>query len=450
MHAWEAIQKSLDYIEDNLSEDIEIETLANVAALSPYYFQRLFRRLVKKPVNEYVKLRRLAKASEALENKEKRIMDVALDYGFSDHANFTRAFKGAYGITPEEYRDCPVILNQFIKPDLILNYVMVDEDVPLIADGIVVEVTRRNLDEPRTFIGIAGEVPVSELAGGRTTGVATTGGIWNDFHRQKPNIPYLLPNGNEFGVLYMGEAKEGHCPYMAGAEAAKETMTEGYTSYTLPCGEYVVCCFEAENFAELIGSAVFKASSFMNGWMKKHGLTCGDFAAEMYYDTDPDASYMELWLPLSSSQRELKLPETWDKTDGTQEPTLKIISAHVNSPLWERLCKHVEEQYQIKPVLEYSRCSLQQGWNVKYKKAGRTLCTLYPMEGYYIALVVVGERERAETELALPFFTEYLQQLYRETKTGMGQKWLMINVTDDAVLEDVKQCIAIRRGIKKK
>jgi AraC family transcriptional regulator len=50
----------------------------------------------------------------------------------------------------------------------------------------------------------------------------------------------------------------------------------------------------------------------------------------------------------------------------------------------------------------------------------------------------------------LPFCTEYLQQLYYETKTGMGQKWLMINVTDDAVLEDVKQFIAIRRGKKKK
>jgi len=50
----------------------------------------------------------------------------------------------------------------------------------------------------------------------------------------------------------------------------------------------------------------------------------------------------------------------------------------------------------------------------------------------------------------LPFSTEYFQQLYHETKTGMGQKWLMINVADDAVLEDVKRCIAIRRGIKKK
>lgn len=443
MHAWEAIQNSLNYIEDNLSVNIKMETLANVASLSPYYFQRLFGRLVKKSVNEYVRLRRLAKASEALKSKEKRIIDVALDYGFSDHANFTRAFKDAYGITPDEYRACPVILNHFIKPDLLLNYVMVDEDVPLIADGIVVEVTRRKLDKPRTFIGIEGEVPDTELTGGKATGIATTGIIWDEFHRQKPNILHLLPNGNEFGILHMGDAREGCCTYMAGAEATGNVKVEGYASYTLPCGEYAVCCFEAENFSELIGSAIFKASSYMSNWMKRHSLTYGDFIAEIYYDTNPDASYMELWLPLSSFK------ETWDKTNGTQKPSLATISAYVKSPLFDCLCKHVETEYQSKPVLEYSRCSLQYGWNVKYKKAGRTLCTLYPMEGYYIALIVIGDREKTETELMLPFFTEYLQQLYHKTKTGMGQKWLMINVTDNAVLEDVKQCIAIRRGKKK-
>lgn len=450
MHAWEAVQSSLNYIEDHLSENIRMETLANAASLSPYYFQRLFGRLVKKSVNDYVRLRRLANASEALKSKEKRIIDVALDYGFSEHANFTRAFKEAYGITPEVYRACPVILNHYIKPDLLLNYVMVDEDVPLIADGIVVEMTRRKLVEPRTFIGIEGEVPDTELTGGRGTGVATAGIIWDEFHHQKPNIQNLLPNGNEFGVLYMGDAREGCCTYMAGAEAVGNVQAEGYASFTLPSGEYAVCCFEAENFAELIGSAIFKASSFMNNWVKKNNLTCGGFAAELYYDTTADASYMELWLPLSPSQRISRIKESWDKTNGTQKPSLATISAYVKSPLFDCLCKHVEAEYQSKPVLEYSKCSMQYGWNVKYKKAGRTLCTLYPMEGYFIALIVIGDREQTEAELMLPFCTEYLQQLYRETKTGMGQKWLMIDVTDNAVLEDVKRCIAIRRGKKKK
>ena len=92
MHAWEAIEQSLAFIEENLTEEISTEELANTAGLSPFYFQRLFKRLVNKPVQEYVKLRRLAKAVESLSNTERRILDVALDYGFSSHANFTRVF----------------------------------------------------------------------------------------------------------------------------------------------------------------------------------------------------------------------------------------------------------------------------------------------------------------------------------------------------------------------
>jgi AraC family transcriptional regulator len=58
---------------------------------------------------------------------------------------------------------------------------------------------------------------------------------------------------------------------------------------------------------------------------------------------------------------------------------------------------------------------------------------------YYIALVVIGDRERFETESMLPFFTTYTQQLWLERKTVMGQNWLMIHVTGSYELEDVKQ-----------
>jgi AraC family transcriptional regulator len=232
---------------------------------------------------------------------------------------------------------------------------------------------------------------------------------------------------------------------MAGAEAAGNVQADGYATFILSSGEYAVCCFEAESFTELIGSAIYKAFSFMNSWMKKHNLTCGNFVAEMYYGTAQDSNYMELWLPFKSYKMG---NETWDKTNGTQKPSMETINAYVDSPLFEGLCKYVESEYKSKPVLDYSRCSMQCGWNVKYKKSGRTLCTLYPMEGYFIALIVISDREKTETEFMLPFCTKYLQQLYHETRTGIGQKWLMINVTDDAILEDVKQLIAIRRGKK--
>ena len=61
MHVWETIEQSLTFIEEHLAEEISTEELANTVGLSSFYFQRLFKRLVNKPIQEYVKLRRLAK-----------------------------------------------------------------------------------------------------------------------------------------------------------------------------------------------------------------------------------------------------------------------------------------------------------------------------------------------------------------------------------------------------
>lgn len=295
MHAWEAIQKSVDYIENHLTEDIPIDKLAETASLSPFYFQRLFSRLVKKPVCEYIKLRKLAQAADDLKTKNTRIIDTAVNYGFSSHANFTRAFKEVYGITPDEYRTSDVHLNQFVKPELILNYVMVDENVPLVTDGIVLEVTRRQLATPRIFIGIEKEIPIKELMGGTETSISYAAKLWNEFHEIKPKTPHLIEHGNEFGALYIGNAKEGYCTYMAGAEVEYGTAAEGYSTFELPAAEYIVCGFEAESFEELTNSAVYKAQTFMERWMKKHKLAATDFAGEMYYPTD-GCAYLEHWM----------------------------------------------------------------------------------------------------------------------------------------------------------
>ncbi len=449
MHAWKAIQNALDYIEVHLSEEIRTETLADISALSLYYFQRLFHRLVGRPVNEYIKLRRLAKASEALKSKGKTITEIALDCGFLDHATFTRAFKAAYRITPQAYRRNPVILNRVIKPDLHLRYIELDENVPLITEGMVLQVNRRYLERPRCFTGVAGKVPIRELFGKRTTGISATGAIWNEFHLKKDNIPNLLPGGSELGILFEEENAGEGCVYMAGAEVSEISEATGRSAFTLPEGEYAVCRYEAENFAELIDSAVFKASAFMGNWMKKQSLACGAFAAEVYFESSSQEAFMELWLPICH-QAQAPMIEFFDKTDQTQVPTLALLQNYVNNPLWEQLCEYVEVQCRAEPILEFSRCSMQKGWNVKFRKSSRSLCTLYPSKGSFTVLVVVGEREKTQLELALPLLTEYLQCLYRNTKAGMGQKWLMIHVTNKEILEDVKQCLAIRMQLKRK
>lgn len=138
-----------------------------------------------------------------------------------------------------------------------------------------------------------------------------------------------------------------------------------------------------------------------------------------------------------------------NKFEKDNMPNENEISKYISSPLWEELNAFLVQNYDVEPKYSYSSCSMQAGWNVKYQKAGRSLCTLYPMDGFFIALVVIGSKEAMETELLLPTLTDYVQKLYKISEGTSGSKWLMINVTSTDILEDVKALIQIRRKIKK-
>jgi len=134
----------------------------------------------------------------------------------------------------------------------------------------------------------------------------------------------------------------------------------------------------------------------------------------------------------------------FDTYPKSQEPTLEQIESFIESPLWNGLCDWTESTYAITPKVEHSTCSGAPGWNVKYKKGGRALCTLYPDAGQFIALVTVGAKEAPEAELLLPTCSDYIRELFARTQTFNGARWLMIRVTDAKVLEDVKKLIRLR------
>ncbi len=139
----------------------------------------------------------------------------------------------------------------------------------------------------------------------------------------------------------------------------------------------------------------------------------------------------------------------WSELYGSEiEPDDKNIESYINSSLWNDMNSYLKETYSVEPVKSYSKCSAQRGWNIKYKKASKSLCTLYPMEGYFIALVVIGAKEQTEAELYLNAATDYVKSLYEKTPFSAGGRWMMINVTDEDILKDVKRLIEIRRSVK--
>ncbi len=98
------IQKSIDYIEANLKNNITLEDISREAYSSLSHFHRIFHYMTDYSVKEYIRKRRLSSAAHDLICTKDNILEIALDYQYQSHETFTRAFKKIYGNTPIKYR----------------------------------------------------------------------------------------------------------------------------------------------------------------------------------------------------------------------------------------------------------------------------------------------------------------------------------------------------------
>ena len=76
------MNRALEYIEANLSGQIELEQAARIACCSPFHFQRMFSYIADLPLAEYIRRRRMSRAAADLQAGE-RVLDVALKYGYN-------------------------------------------------------------------------------------------------------------------------------------------------------------------------------------------------------------------------------------------------------------------------------------------------------------------------------------------------------------------------------
>lgn len=106
----DCIKKSIEYIEHNLNNKIELKDLADKVFLSKYHFHRIFHTVVGESVADYIRKRRLMEAAHELLNTDNKIVDIAFKYQFNSQEVFTKAFKRLYGICPREFRRNSVIL----------------------------------------------------------------------------------------------------------------------------------------------------------------------------------------------------------------------------------------------------------------------------------------------------------------------------------------------------
>lgn len=97
-----ALNKSIEYIENNLDGEIDIRKAAECAACSVFHYQRMFAYITGITLNEYIRRRRMTAAAFDLINNNAKVIDVALKYGYESPTAFNRAFRSIHNISPSQ------------------------------------------------------------------------------------------------------------------------------------------------------------------------------------------------------------------------------------------------------------------------------------------------------------------------------------------------------------
>ncbi len=105
MNRINSLNAVIEYMEENLTEDIDIAFLAKKCGMSIYEFRRIFAFASGVSISEYIRKRRLSLAAEELLSGNIGVTEAAVKYGYEDVSSFSRAFKTFHGFSPNRVSD---------------------------------------------------------------------------------------------------------------------------------------------------------------------------------------------------------------------------------------------------------------------------------------------------------------------------------------------------------
>lgn len=100
-----SFNKTMDYIETVLDDEIDDQRIAELSGYSYAMFSRLFSILTERTLSEYIRCRRLTEAAKQLRVSHKKIIDIAFNFGYESSDSFGTSFKRFHGFTPSEIRN---------------------------------------------------------------------------------------------------------------------------------------------------------------------------------------------------------------------------------------------------------------------------------------------------------------------------------------------------------
>lgn len=104
MDIMKSFNLAIDYIEDNLTEELDEKEITRIMGYSFPMFSRIFSIISGYSLSEYIRLRKMTNAAIELKNSDKRVIDIAIKYGYNSQDSFSLAFKSFHMVTPGQVK----------------------------------------------------------------------------------------------------------------------------------------------------------------------------------------------------------------------------------------------------------------------------------------------------------------------------------------------------------
>lgn len=282
------LSRAIEYIEANLDKTVSVEEAARIACCSTYYFQRMFSYVAEISLSEYIRRRRMTQAAFELQSTDKRVLEIALKYGYTSPTSFNRAFQAVHGISPVAAKSTGTALNAY----------------PPIQFSIQVtggNAMRYSLDEKKAMRIVGVRIKLTENMEQNRKIVPP---FWEKV-LQSGELPAIhrLCNQPQDGILGVTVCQQPDEIYYYIAAVTDRPVPQGMFAYEIPAATWVV--FENHGpFKESIQS-IFKR--FLTEWLPFSGYTYAELPdVEVYpFVEHARAGTSEVWIAIKKEQEHL-------------------------------------------------------------------------------------------------------------------------------------------------
>lgn len=287
------MNSALDYVESNLTNEIDMNVVAQKACCSSYNFQKMFSFITEISLAEYIRRRRLTLAAFEIQNSDIKIIDVALKYGYESPVSFTRAFQSLHGIVPSLAREGGVVLKAYPRISFQIS--------------IKGESEMEYRIETKHAFDIFGIEIIGSLIGdesyknpGQLWRECQKNGMYDELFENSGDLPSFISQDlcKIHGAANYRKTEENTFPYILCSFVSKNSNTEGYKIVHIPEQTYAIFPSKSFKWDEISTVRCSLEKRFYSEWLPTSNYEKVDGAEFEIYGGNTEYGYIELWYPV--------------------------------------------------------------------------------------------------------------------------------------------------------